>query len=202
MESIVKETASGYYKPNENADCFTRRKFEFFYKPQDYMLFLEKEFLKPHSIPAFIVVEADYTFHVIGKTFKIPARLKHMAQQIVDATEILSYPDNWDDDGALATNNHTFEQAATFIMDYAVYIYHRFAMVLSEPYIDMLRDGSVTVHWKSEKGAQLFIIFKKEEGALAYYYAESSERKIPLNSAIEPGAPVEETLALWMKNHL
>ncbi len=202
MESIVKETVQSYYKRDEKSYCYRLPMFKISYNPPDIMVSREKEFFKSRSNPVFFVVKADYTFNVVGKTYRIPNRLRHIAEQIEDAIEILSYQDNWDDEGALATNSYTFEQAVSFIIDYAVYIYDRFAIVLNEPYIDILRDGSVTVHWKTEKEAQLFIIFKTEKGELAYYYAESSERKIPLNSAIEPGTPVDETLALWMKNHL
>jgi hypothetical protein len=201
MELLVKE-ASEYFKTKQTEGSFMPRILKYSYLPHDYKLFSEKLFYKSNIKLPLFANEANFTFRVKGKTYRIPFRLRHIVTQILEATEILNYPDNWDDEGALATNQFTFEKAVTFITDYTAYIYQQFSIVLNEFYIDILRDGSVSVHWKAENESQLFIIFKKEENALAYYYAVSGERKIPLNSAVEPAAPVDETLALWMKNHL
>ena len=137
-----------------------------------------------------------------NKIFQLPSRLKHIAQQIEEAKELLNYADDWDDEGAVAMDGPAFEKAAGFVIDYATYIFKHFATVLSVPYIDILRDGSASVHWENKENNQFLIVFKKEADDLAYYYAEQSDRKIPFKSAIVPNAPVDETLALWMKNHL
>ena len=146
--------------------------------------------------------EEPITVKVNDLTFQLPPILKHIAQQIEEAKEILNYTDNWDDEGAEATDSSTYEQATRFIVDYAEYVYTRFNTILCAPYIDILRDGSVSVHWETGKNTQLLIIFKKVNDELSFYYAEQSDRKIPLKSAIVPGDPVDETLALWMNIHL
>lgn len=202
MESIIKEPANSYPKADHKGFCHIQRMLKISYDRPNYMIAWEKEFYKQQSKSVFFIPKADLIFNLMGKNYKIPSVLKHIKAQIEDAIEILEYPDNWDDEGALATDKYTFEQAVSFVIDYTIHNYYRFAVILGAPYIDILRDGSVSVHWKTKKEAQLFIIFKKENRELAYYYAESSERRIPLNSAIQPGAPVDETLALWMKNHL
>lgn len=145
---------------------------------------------------------SDYSFEVNGKLYTVPVALKHIAHQIEEAGIILAYEDDWDDEGAIATDVGTFEKAVNFVIQYSVFVYNNYAIILKEPYIDILRDGSVSVHWEAAKNTQLLIIFKKEENELAYFYAEQGDRKIPFKSAIIPGEPVDETLALWMKNHL
>lgn len=146
--------------------------------------------------------EKSIKLNVNNLTFQLPPILKHIAQQIEEAKEILNYTDNWDDEGAEATDYNTFEQAASFVVDYAEYVYAQFNTVLCTPFIDILRDGSVSVHWETGKNTQLLIIFKKGNNELSFYYAEQSDRKIPLKSAIVPGEPVDETLASWMNKHL
>ena len=146
--------------------------------------------------------ESDYTFEVNGKSYTVPVSLKPVAHQIEEARIILEYEDDWDDEGAIATEIDTFEKAVNFLVDYSTFVYKNYAVILKEPYIDILRDGSVSVHFEAARNTQLLIVFKKEENELAYFYAEQGDRKIPFKSAIIPGEPVDETLASWMKNHL
>lgn len=131
-----------------------------------------------------------------------PVCLKHIFDSIEEGKEILEYGYDWDDEGALATNSSTFLKATQFIVQYATYIYRNLSVILTKPYIDILRDGSVSVHWEAGKNRQLLIIFDKKEGQQAIFYAEQGDRKIPLKGAIIPGEAIDESLAVWMKNYL
>lgn len=142
------------------------------------------------------------TVEVNGNKYDIPVRLKHIAQQIEDAKVILEYKDDWDDEGAMATDINTFEKAVNFVVQYSVFVFNNYTTILKEPYIDILRDGSISVHWDAAKNTQLLIVFKKDKDELAYFYAEQGDRKIPFKSAIVPGDPVNETLAIWMRSYL
>jgi|GEM_PF-1420380 hypothetical protein len=200
MESVLGEPALTYQKTSVEAKDYFWPTNEHAFYSNAYIA--PKEVLKKQKNLVFFIKETDLSVKVNEKTFRLPAFLKNIAQHIEEAKEILNYSDDWDDEGALATDSRTFEKAASFVIDYAVYVYKHFSTVLSVPYIDILRDGSVSVHWENGENTQLLIIFKKEADDLAYYYAEQSDRKIPFKSAIVPGEPVDETLALWMKNHL
>lgn len=135
------------------------------------------------------------------KLIEIPVALKHIAEQIEEAKEILKYGFDWDEEGAIPTDAKTFGKAASFVKDYTLYLFRRYGIALTPPYIDILRDGAVSVHWETSK-TQFLIIFKKENHELAYYFAERKDNKVPFKSAIEPGKPVDEFLALWMKKNL
>lgn len=191
------EPIVSYQKSQKTNDNYLKNMEVFTYFPNDYIgnIFAKKTRIVRTS-------EEPITVKVNNLTFQLPPILKHIAQQIEEAKEILNYTDNWDDEGAIATDFKTFEQAASFVVDYAKYVYAQFKTVLCAPNIDILRDGSVSVHWETEKSTQLLIIFKKDNDELAFYYAEQSDRKIPLKSAIVPGDPVDEILALWMNMHL
>jgi hypothetical protein len=149
------------------------------------------------------ILESEYRYalDINNKEYRIPYALMHIADQVEESKEILKYNFNWDDEGSLPTDEFTFSNAATFVIKYALYIFEHDGIVLKTPYIDILKDGSVSVHWETE-GSQLLIIFKKNNAGLAYYYAERKDNKVPLKSAIEPGKPVDEFLALWMKKNL
>jgi len=199
METLLCEPAVSYQKTSGEAEGYFWSTD--IYSPYSNAYIVKKEIKKQRNI-SFISRESDVIVQVNGKTFRLPPRLKNIAQHIEEAKEILNYTNDWDDEGAVATDGPTFENAASFVIDYVDYVYKHFATVLSVPYIDIMRDGSVSVHWENGENTQLLIIFKKDVDDLAYYYAEQSDRKIPFKSAIVPGEPVDETLALWMKNHL
>jgi len=150
---------------------------------------------------------AEISIDVGEKSFTLPKALNLVAEQIEEAKEILDYPLDWDEEGALPTDKETFVEAVSFIVSYALWIYKNYDEIIKPPYIDLMKDGAVSVHWETEN-AQLLIIFNKaedfrlEEEKLAHFYAERKENRIPLKSAIKPGAEIDEFIGLWMKKNL
>ena len=148
-----------------------------------------------------IVQNNEIPLTICGKKYTVPYALKSIVEHIEEAKEILDYTYDWDDDGALPTDDKTFGQASHFVLDYVQHIFKNHKTVLQTPYIDVLRDGSVSVHWETQKG-KLLIIFKRETKNLAYYYAERLVNNIPFKSAIKIGEEIDEFLALWMEKNL
>lgn len=136
-----------------------------------------------------------------NKTYIVPAILNGIVNQIEESKEILSYPMDWDDDGAVATDKETFHHAARFVIEYSLSAYEEYGVVLTTPYIDIMRDGSVSVLWESEK-AQMLIIFKLGDRDLAYYYAEQKDKQIPTKSAIDISESMDNILFSWMITYL
>ena len=135
-------------------------------------------------------------------TFKIS--LKHIALQIEEAKEILSYQKNWDDENAEPTDDLTFLKSAKFLFDYSSYIEGNYGIIIPAPYMDILKDGSIYLNWEMAN-SKFLIIFKKNMHPLAYFYGEridKKENKIPFKSAIEVDGDVDEITAQWMKTYL
>lgn len=200
METVVdieRDFKRAALSPEDYQPMTERYPFQFLYSQQKNTVFTA---LSSYSFRP--MKSLNCTVEVNGNKYDIPVRLKHIAQQIEDAKVILEYKDDWDDEGAMATDINTFEKAVNFVVQYSVFVYNNYATILKEPYIDILRDGSVSVHWEAAENAQLLIVFKKDKNELAYYYAEQGDRKIPFKSAIVPGDPVNETLAIWMRSYL
>lgn len=131
--------------------------------------------------------------------------MKALADQIEDAKEILDYEFDWDDDQGMPTDIETFQNAINFVVDYSVRIFQTQNTILSTPYIDIMKDGAISVHWETEKG-QLFIIFDRNEtltrNGLAYFYAVNKLDGIPFKSAIRLEDPVKKHIAEWMEENL
>lgn len=156
---------------------------------------------------ALLVEQEEIRFEVNKKKYVLPNALKAIGNQVEEAKEILDYPFDWDEEGALPTDKETFAAAASFTIEYALWIYENYQEIVASPYIDIMKNGAVSVHWETDE-AQLLIIFnraeefKPGEKKLAYFYAERKENKIPFKSAIQPHAPVDEFIGLWMKRNL
>lgn len=202
MEAVIKKI------PEESINLVRRPGYIDYSNPdpRDIFRFMLQRISRRNLGEGHVITERhelnrDYLFEINSKSYQVPSRLMHIAEQIEEAQDILKYEFDWDGEGACPTDITTFENAISFIINYSVSIYDKTGTVLKTPYMDILRDGSVSVHWESEN-AQLLTIFKKGKSELAYYFAELKENKVPLKSAIEPGKPVDEFLALWMQMNL
>ncbi|MBK5214509.1 MAG: hypothetical protein JJE55_12710 [Flavobacteriaceae bacterium] len=201
MEAVLKSKyPPNHYTASETIYVNSERPDKLFFNQISYLPAL-KSVIEKSYVASAIIVSRNVPIKINNETLFIPIELKDIIGQIEEAKEILQYDFDWDDEGALATDEHTFGKAASFVKDYALHIFKIYSAILPPPYIDILRDGSVTVHWETAN-ASFLIIFKKENNELAYYYAERKDSKVPFKSAIELGKPVDKFLSLWMKSNL
>jgi hypothetical protein len=114
----------------------------------------------------------DIFFSIGRKTFQLPKELSEIKQAIVEAKDILYLKDDWDDEGADATDEETFLSAISFLVMYSKHLFKHHGAVIDTPFIDILRDGSIGILWDNPK------------------------------YAITNGGDVDEITALWMLNNL
>lgn len=144
-----------------------------------------------HNEPLYIKIENDVLF--------LSYQLKDIYEIISESKQLLNLKDDWDDAGALATDADTFIKAVTFLVVYSTYLLKN--GILESPFIDVMRDGSVSIWWENSK-ASLLIIFKKGNAPISYFYGEEKASKVPFKYAIGNVNQVDEILALWMTKYL
>ena len=158
--------------------------------------------IKSHSPFAKYERQLFRQIQIGNKTYGIYSDLSAILDQINDAREILSYETDWDGDGSLATNEAVFNNAISFLTLYSNFIYENYSnTILPAPYIDITRDGGISIFWENDK-AKFLIIFKNADSKVAYFFAERTDTKIPFKSAIEINGPVDGAIASWMKTNL
>lgn len=146
------------------------------------------------------VPPASIALEIVDKRINLPIKLKKIAASIKEAIQILEYEDNWDDEGALATDIETFIKAIDFLTSYSVSLLKY--GTIDKPYVDIMRDGSVSIMWETEK-ATLLAIFKKGNRELSYLYGQPKDKaKQPFPYSVENGSKIDEILALWMRQYL
>lgn len=148
----------------------------------------------PKALSASIVLEIAY------ERISLPIKLKNIADSIKEAKQILEYEDNWDEEGAIETDLETFKKAVDFLTLYSIYLLKY--GTIDKPFIDIMRDGSVSIMWETEK-ATLLVIFKKGNKALSYLYGQpKDDTKQPFPYSVENVSKIDEILALWMRQYL
>lgn len=161
------------------------------FKTTSYVYFQDEGALK-HTTVNLEVSDISYHFDV---------RLRPLVNRIKEAMkDIMAFEDDWDDDGALATNENTLNKAVKFLHDYSVYILNKFGFILDGPYLDITRDGSISARWKNER-AEMMIIFKQNSDT-SFYYLREVESGNDANGSVNLAKPAAPYLALWMKELL
>jgi len=171
---------------------------------------LETKCLRSSALVAWHQNESDYKellefdpAHILitvgHETFHLPIKLKKIADAIKDALRILDHEDDWDDAGAVSTDSITFRKAVKFLISYATYISKN--GVIEAPFIDLLRDGSVTVMWETDK-ASLLIVFKKGNKDMSYVFGYDKLKNREFKYSIEKEEAIDEILAAWMSKYL
>lgn len=131
----------------------------------------------------------------------LPYQLTHILEAINKSKEILSLDNDWDDEGANATNFKTYFKAITFVVNYSKYILETLKTVIDSPDIDIMRDGGVSVFWETAK-ATFLIIFKKNDTPYSYYYGNNKIDDVPFKYAIKNEGEVDQITAKWMCENL
>lgn len=140
-------------------------------------------------------------FSINDYKISLPRNLKGIADSILDSRCLLELEYDWDEEGADATNLNTYRNAIRFIVNYSTHILNRFDSILEKPYIDITRDGSISVFWNTTK-ASFFIIFGKDKNEYAYYYGQEKETDIAFKYKININDSIDLITLTWMRQNL
>ena len=188
----VKKTRAWVFKKDISADSYITK----IHPGDDWQRKIRDNIFVKYERQAFTPIKIG------DKTYSLHNDLSHLATHINEAKELLNYQTDWDEDGSLATNEVVFNNAISFLVSYANFIYQNYSnTVLSVPYIDITREGGISIFWESAK-AKFLIIFKNSDSKTAFFFGEKTDTKIPFKSAIEINGSVDESIASWMKTNL
>lgn len=136
-------------------------------------------------------------FTIQDKTYKINRELLSIKDAIIESQSILQLVNDWDEDGAIATNSKTYFRTINFLLDYSNFIYNQYNHIIEAPEINIVRDGSIDLEWRNNESI-LLINFKKVNSLDIHFYSEDF-----LNSTIFKGILTKKELnidlAHWMK---
>jgi|GEM_PF-3831411 len=195
------ETLQRKYLPGKPQRSFTEDTYSLFHRKfwefdkKDYLIKYKK--LTIRQSEDFVIYPVNKIEKQIrGLKFLFPFELVHILNEIEDSSNIIDLDKNWDDEGALQISFNTWEKATLFISNYSKWIYNNQNIIINEPDIAAVSDGSIDLTWSSEQ-ARLLVNIKEAETTASYYgdyFTENNNIKgnIPINE-------INEFFAYWLK---
>lgn len=119
-----------------------------------------------------------------------------VAKEIGASRWILDLPPNWDGDGAYAFERATWDRAAVFLLSLARRIETGFGVRLEAPRILPSANGSIDLHWKTDR-YELLINVPSSPGDEIRYYGDNLAGNMPIESACSPSEP-DRKLVAWV----
>ena len=123
---------------------------------------------------------------------KPPSPVRRINESIEASEWLLGLRDDWDEEGAKAPTEETWNRATGYLRNHAMWAARR-GLTLPPPRISACADGSIDMHW--EHGTfEMLINFPAEDGVPGTFYADNLEDiKIkgtfnPLNPEAGPSA--------------
>ncbi len=132
-----------------------------------------------------------------GKTFILDRNLDKIYDCIINSKKILQLKDDWDDEGALACNKITYNRAIELLLKYTLHLFETYNLIIEEPEINLVKDGSIDLEWRNNSSILLFNILNKPERDI-HYYGEDFKSKTIIKGFIDYDH-INNDLAYWMQ---
>lgn len=133
-----------------------------------------------------------------GQKFVFNKIFEGIVERLQFSMRLLEYEEDWDDDGALPTNNAAYAQIISFLNGISKGIYEKFREVLQPPRIGLTKDGELTLHWINPKSTCVIIF---ERGRETYFYSKNIEANIGSGGPILMNGNFNMPLIEWLTMH-
>ena len=101
----------------------------------------------------------------------LPPALSGIRDAIVRSREMLTFADDWDEDGAKPIDRAAWNRAVRFLMEHAASAWKSEARVLDAPDITPCPDGSVDLHWDYAR-YEMLVNFPVDPAQRAGFYGD------------------------------
>ncbi|TAK55851.1 MAG: hypothetical protein EPO24_11715 [Bacteroidetes bacterium] len=129
------------------------------------------------------------------EVISFPPALTPLAEEIEHSKYILEFEDNWDDEGAIKYESATWVRAVVYISNAAKKMLDRTGKVISKPTISHGPQGSIDIHWSTDK-YYLLINIPMQENVPANFYG-SDRKNISLKGTIDTVSSDDLNLGLF-----
>ncbi len=127
----------------------------------------------------------------------LPKSLERLETAIVKSIRILEWKDDWDGEGSPAYAEETWQRAALFLVQNALRLWRTCGIAVDVPRIGPGPDGSIDIHWKSER-RELLINIPADSRELADYYGDGRSVQVQMMK----GMLDTQANNLWLLNWL
>lgn len=109
---------------------------------------------------------------------ELPIQLKDIADVIEESKYMLSFKDNWDDEGSVGYKKVTWIRACKFIANYSKWIFEKTELIMDLPKISHGPEGSIDIYWKNDEYRLLINIPESPTSPFSIYGDDYNSNKI------------------------
>ena len=151
-----------------------------------------------HSGQIFVFPKNSITYKGNKKEDLLPVELSHIEASIEDSEYILDLEYGWDEDKAVPIPQYIYNRAIAFIKKYSISLFEK-NIIIVDPTISPLSDGSIDILWETKKNS-LLVNIKNTDREIAYYYGISDidDTKADFNGKISTNS-FNPFFASWLK---
>lgn len=185
------------------ANYFIDTKNKFAYTGEESVIWKKPEFtIFKSNIPNVKEEKATWInekilLNVGEKTFVLDRQLVNIKNVIVSSENLLKLENDWDDEGAISTNKVIYGRAIDILLNYCRDIMNNYKIIVSAPEINITKDGSIDLEWRS-KDYILLLNIQNSEDFVVQYYGEDYKSKTIIKGIIE-SYTINNDLAFWMQ---
>jgi len=122
---------------------------------------------------------------------------REIEEAVAKSRSILDMGENWDGEGATGYSEETWKRATQFLLRHATYILKELGTVIDIPVIGPGPDGSIDLHWKTDR-FEMLLNFPKDVNERANFYGDDFG-SIYIKGTLDPAA-YHHGLLLWLKS--
>jgi len=122
--------------------------------------------------------------------------LKAITEAIKKSESILNLEENWDGEGAESYTREVWSSATNFLWQLAEWAYIHLKLIIPVPRILPSDEGSIDLHWKTDKYELLVSIPSNTDEAIDYY-GDNYKEVSPIRSCQEAEEPYK-VIASWI----
>lgn len=138
-----------------------------------------------------------FPFRILGERYTIDRNLHHIYEAINESKHLLELEDDWDEEGALATNEIIYKRSIDILVTYSNYVYEEHGFAIEAPEINLVKDGSIDLEWRSKDYILLINVRNTKERNI-HYYGEEFSKKTIIKGFIDYNE-INKDLGFWMQ---
>ncbi len=185
------------------SNMFVERKNKFAYSSEEPLHWKKTEFtiLRPNTPnnkeEKATWINEKILLNVGDKTFILDRHLVNIKNTIIASESLLQLEDDWDEEGAIATNKLTYSRAIELLINYSRHLLTTYNSIISVPEINITKNGSIDLEWRTENYI-LLINIQNNVDLYVHYYGEDYKGKTIIKGFIESFL-INNDLAFWMQ---
>lgn len=130
--------------------------------------------------------------------FYVDSKLNLILDEINGSKSLLNLSDDWDGEDAIGCNSVILDRAINILLKYSQNVLKYHNTVILPPEINLGKDGSIDIEWRSNGKIFLFNVINSETLAVEYYGNDLNSKTV-IKGVIE-NYSINRTLSFWMQN--